>query len=115
MNTDRTTTGTRTILDKYFNKEVTFPAEQIDAVQGFFMKRGFAIDASRSLSIVFLNQALLDKVNVFELLDRLKNISDMQLSSIVMDILNAYRDKSSMLGYKRALIDDSYESRNIVV
>lgn len=115
MNTDNQATEVKTILDKYFQKEISFPAEQIDAVQGFFMKRGYSNDAVRSLSIVMLNQAAIDKINVFQLLDKLNNITDIQLTKIVTEVLNAYRDISSVLGYKQIIADDSFESRNILI
>lgn len=115
MNTDQSTVEVKTVLDKYFQKEISFPADEIDAVQGFFMKRGFATDATRSLAIVMLNQASIDRVNVFQLLDKLNNVSDLHLSQIINDVLNAYRDISSVLGYKEIIADDSLESRNILI
>lgn len=115
MRTDQSTVEVKTVLDKYFQKEISFPADEIDAVQGFFMKRGFGNDATRSLAIVMLNQASIDKVNVFQLLDKLNNVSDLQLSQIINDVLNAYRDISSVLGYKEIIADDSLESRNILI
>jgi hypothetical protein len=84
-------------------------------VLGFFLKRGFDQDSARSTSIVLLNQARLDNVNVFTLLDTLKALSDVQLSQVVAQVLNAYRENVSVLGYRVATVADSYESRNILV
>jgi len=106
---------TKQFFDKFFVNEVTFPANEIDASVGFFLKRGFDTESSRSISIVLLNQARLDNVNSFELLDTLKTVSDVKLSQIIAQILNAYREKVSLLGYKIAPLADSYESRNILV
>ena len=102
-------------FDKFFVHEVSFPSNQIDAVLGFFLKRGFDQDSARSTSIVLLNQARIDNVNVFTLLDTLKALTDVQLSQVVAQVLNAYREKVSVLGYRVATVADSYESRNILI
>jgi hypothetical protein len=115
MTTDSTLLENKTILDKYFQQEITFPAEHIDVVQGFFLKRGFEINAARSIAIVLLNQARIDKINVFQLLDKLKEVNENQLSQIITDILNAYRDNSSTLGFKQSEHVNTLESRDILV
>lgn len=106
---------TKQFFDKFFVHEVSFPANEIDASTGFFLKRGFDVDSSRSISIILLNQARLDNVNAFQLLDSLKSLTDVQLSQIIAQVLNAYREKVSLLGYRVAPLTDSYESRNILV
>lgn len=105
----------KSIFDKYYQKEVTYPSNKIDAVVGFFLKRGFDDQASRSSAIVLLNQSKVDQVDVFELIDKLKGLTDAQLSQILTDVINANRDKTSSLGFK--LIDEgiTIESRNIRV
>lgn len=102
-------------FDKFFVHKVSFPSNQIDAVVGFFLKRGFDTESSRSTAIVLLNQARVDNVNVFELIDTLKTLTDVQLSQVVAQVLNAYREKISLLGYRIAPLADNYESRNILV
>ena len=105
----------RKFFDKFFLHEVTFPAAEVDAVVGFFLKRGFEDTASKSVAIVLCNQARLDDVNVFQLVDTLKGLTDVQLSQVVAEVLNAYREKTSILGYKTAPIVNTFESRNILV
>ena len=108
-------TEVRQFFDKFFVQQVSFPTNQIDAIVGFFLKRGFDVEASRSTAIVLLNQARVDNVNVFELIDTLKCLTDVQLSQVVAQVLNAYREKVSLLGYRIAPLVDTYESRNIIV
>ena len=103
----------KSFFDKYFRHQITFPSNQIDAVVGFFLKRGFDEEAARSTGIVILNQARLDDVNVFKLLDTLKGLADAQLSSVVTEVLNAYRESTSTLGYKITTVEETTESRNI--
>jgi hypothetical protein len=102
-------------FDKFFIHEITFPSNQIDAVVGFFLKHGFDPESARSTGIVLLNQARLDNVNVFQLVDTLKKLNEVQLSQVVAQILNSYREKTSLLGYRIAPLADTYESRNILV
>lgn len=105
----------RLFFDKFFLHEVSFPAAEIDAVVGFFLKRGFDDSSSKSVSIVLCNQARQDNVNVFQLVDTLKGLDDVQLSQVVAEVLNAYREKTSVLGYKTAVTTNAFEARNIIV
>ena len=104
----------RNFFDKYFLHQITFPTNQIDAVVGFLLKRGFDEDAARSTAIVLLNQARLENVNPLELVDTLKGLTDIQLSKVVTEVLNVYRDRRSTLGYKLTTVEETTESRNIV-
>lgn len=104
----------RSFFDKYFKHQITFPSNQIDAVVGYFMKRGFQEQAAKSTAIVLLNQASVDNVNVQQLLDSLKGVTDTQLSQIVTEILNIYRENTSSLGFKLVQLEETYESRNII-
>ena len=63
---------------------------------------------------LFLNQARLENVNPFQSLDTLKGLTEIQLSEIVTEVLNTYRDKRSALGYKLTKLEETLESRNIV-
>lgn len=108
-------TEVKQFFDKFFVHKVSFPANQIDGTVGFFLKRGFDLESARSTAIVLLNQARIDNVNVFTLIDTLKTLTDVQLSQVVAQVLNAYREKISLLGYRVAPIADNYESRNILV
>ena len=105
----------KSFFNKYYTTTVSFPSNQIDAVIGFFSKNGFSAESARSISIVLLNQARTDGVNVFELVDSLKVLSDVQLSQVVAQVLNSYREKTSLLGYRVAQVIDKYEDRNILV
>ncbi len=108
-------TEVKQFFDKFFVNQISFPSNQIDAVVGFFLKNGFDVQSARSTGIVLLNQARADGVNVFQLIDTLKTLNDVQLSQVVAQVLNAYREKVSLLGYRVAQTADNYESRNILV
>lgn len=108
-------TEVKQFFDKSFTKEISFPSDQIDAIVGYFLKNGFDVESARSTSIVLLNQAKIDNVDVFQLIDTLKQLTDIQLSQVVAQVLNSYREKSSLLGYRIESNADPYETRNILV
>ena len=103
------------ILDKFYQQEISFPSEQIDATVNFFLKNGFDVESARSTAIVLLNQSKIDNVDVFQVLDTLKTLSDVQLNQLVAQLLNSYRENTSLLGYKIRLEPDEYTVRNILV
>lgn len=105
----------RLFFNNYFNEAISFPASEIDAVVGFFKKRGFDDIASNSTAIVLLQQAKLDDVEVFRLLDTLKGLTEIQLSSVVAEVLNYNRQKNSTLGYRQQDTSDSLEKRNVLI
>lgn len=107
------TTEVKSFYDTTYTQQVTFPSNQIDAVVGFFLKRGYGEQAAKSTSISLLNQARIDNINPFVLIDSLKGLDEVQLSQVVTKVLNTYRDKTSALGYKLIVNDETTESRNI--
>ena len=102
-------------FDNYFNETLTFPGAEVDAVVGYFESRGFDKTSSISTASVILQQAKIDNVKVFELLDTLKGLNGTQLSYIVTEVLNNNRVNTSSLGYKVQSPEDLTEKRNIVV
>jgi len=106
--------GVTKFFNTYFSKELSFPTNQVDAVVAFFTKRGFDKTAAISVASTLLQQAKIDSVNVFQLLDTLKGLDEVQLSAIVTEVLNYNRPKTSTLGYKRTESADKIEKRNIV-
>jgi len=103
----------REFFNRYFTKTLTFPANQIDAVVGFFENRGFDNTAAVSTAIVLLEQAKLDDINAFKLLDTLKGLSEVELSRVVAQVLNYNRPRCSSLGFQRTNQRDTFEQRNI--
>jgi hypothetical protein len=104
----------RLLFDRFFQKEISFSSNQVDSVIGFFRSRGFDELASISVAAVLLQQAKLDNVNVFELLDTLKFFDKIQLSNLVTAILNNSRSKLSKIGYRIPNAINVFESRNIL-
>ena len=105
----------KTFFNNLSKTPMSFPAGQIEAVVAFFIKRGFDKTGANSVAIVLLTQARTENVNVFTLLDTLKGLTDVQLSQVVAQVLNASRDRTSLLGYRTAPVTNTYEARNILI
>jgi hypothetical protein len=64
---------------------------------------------------VLLQQAKLDEVNVFQLLDTLKGLNELQLSAVVAEVLNYNRQKNSTLGFRVEDTSELLEKRNVLI
>lgn len=106
---------TKKFFNNYYNTQLSYNASEVDAVIGYFLKRGFEKIAAVNTASVLLQQASIDQLNVYQLLDTLKGINDVQLSNVVAQILNLNRSKTSTLGYRTASSTLLFDQRNIVV
>mgnify|MGYP000176063098 FL=1 len=102
-------------FDKYFTKKLEFSTNEVDAVIAFFEKRGFDRSAAISTGTILLQQAKLDDIKVFVLLDTLKDFDETKLSAVVAEVLNYNRINTSTLGFKSNTVVDTLEKRNVVV
>lgn len=102
-------------FDRTFEQQIPYNANEVDAVVGFFKKRGFEEIAAINTAVVLLQQAVLDDVPTFKLLDTLKGVSDVQLSNIVAQILNFNRSKCSTIGFRVEPKEELFDRRNIIV
>ncbi len=105
---------TQKIFNNYFKKEITYQSSEVSAVIGFFLKRGFEKVAAINTAAIFLQQAQVDKVPAFKLLDTLKGLDDVQLTSVISQILNLYRSKTTNLGFKTTTDVVLFDERNII-
>jgi hypothetical protein len=108
-------TEIRHFFDKTYTTDVSFPSQEIDAVVAFFQKRNFDTKNANLIAIVLLNQAKVDGVDVFTIIDTLKKTPTLQLNQFVAEVLNTYRSPTSKLGYRVNVNDNVFESRNILV
>mgnify|MGYP007000410680 len=96
-------TGSGDKVKRYFNTyygyQLEFPSNDVDAVIGFLINKGFDTVAAQSTGSVLLQQAKIDGIKVFELLDTLKSLDKLQLSYTVAQVLNFNRQKTSTLGF----------------
>jgi hypothetical protein len=105
----------KALFNQYYTGVLEFPSNEVDATVGFFEKRGFDTVSAGTISTIILQQAKIDNVKVFELLDTLKGFTDIQLSNVITEVLNYNRSKISTLGYKVSDTSTRLETRNIMV
>ena len=98
----------------YYGYQLEFPSNDVDAVIGFLENKGFDTVAAQSTGSVLLQQAKIDGIKVFELLDTLKSLNRVQLSFTVAQVLNFNRQKTSTLGFKVSNNETPLEARNIM-
>jgi hypothetical protein len=103
-------------FNTYYEKQLSVSSNAIDATIGFFQNRGFELTAAQSVAGVLLSQSKIENINVFQLLDTLKGLNEVQLSRVVTEILNYNRERISTLGYRiDTAANTEYEKRNIMV
>ena len=97
-----------------YQTEYEMNTSDYDACIAFFVKRGFKRASAESTAYVILAQAKIDNISPQEILDKLNNASEIQLSELITLILNANRYKSSRLGVRQTLATKELVSRNIL-
>ena len=112
--TKRSDEDVRLFFDKYLTKSINFNDNDLNSVVGFFENKGFDKSSAISVSIVMVQQAKLDNIKVFKLLDTLKGYQDIQLSAVVAEVLNYNRKRTSAIGFKKENTDNRLEKRNII-
>lgn len=103
------------LFNRYLQAEVNFTVNDFDSLIGYFLKRGFEELAAINTSVILLEQAYKDEINVQQLIDTLAGLSNIQLSKVVAIILNYNRPKSSKIGYKIPGNPDLFDERNIIL
>jgi len=106
---------TAKFFNNYYQVPVEFNGTSLTAIKGFFETKGFQPDAAESVAIIILSQSKRDDINPFKVLDTLKGFDDVQLSSIVGEILNYNRFKTSSLGITNNIVPADEIQRNILL
>lgn len=107
-------TSTKDFFNSYYNTGISLSANDIDATVGFFQSKGFDISAANSIAATLLSQSKIENVNVFQIIDTLKGLNDLQLSRVVSEILNYNRLRISTLGYRTDdTANNQFEIRNV--
>lgn len=104
---------TKLFFDNYGIAPLEFRSIDVDSTITFFKGRGFTEDAAIATASVLLKQAKLDNMPINKLLDTLNGFDDLQISSLVGEILNNNRLSTSTLGYKSEPKKSNTISRNV--
>jgi hypothetical protein len=100
--------------DASYNQPFEIDASTLSAVKGFFGSRGFDSISSENIAVIIIKQAITDNYNPLAILDTLKGLDAVQISSMVSEILNYNRVKTSFLGYSLAFTPHEETVRNII-
>lgn len=113
--TKRSDDDVRLFFDRYYTRPIQVASNDLDSVVGFFEKRGFDKSAATAVAVTLLNQAKLDNVPIFKLLQTLDGLEELKLSVVVAEVLNYNRKKTSRVGFKKTDSTVKTEARNIIV
>jgi hypothetical protein len=106
--------STKLFFDTYGSRPLEFGSNEVSASVAFFAEKGFTEEAAITTAMTILRQAKIDGVQVFEILDTLKELNGTQLSGVVAQILNKYRPNTSTLGYRSVNVIKINQTRNIL-
>lgn len=106
--------GTVQLFDSYNKTTFNVDSGTYDAMIGFFGSKGFEQDAAETMAYTILKQAKIDNINPFTLIETLKGLNSIQLSSLVTEIINFNRYKTSSLGTASPFTPAEEVARNII-
>jgi len=101
-------------MDSYFNKPLALDSTTYNLITGFFQSRGFGVNAATTTAVALMRQAQLDGYNAIVVLDSLKGLDSVALNSIIAEILNYNRFKTSFLGNATGFTSFEPIARNII-
>lgn len=104
----------RLFFDRYYTKPINFSDNDLNTVVGFFESKGFDKSSAIAVGITLLNQAKIDGIKIYKLIDTLKGYQDLQLSAVVAEVLNYNRKRTSAVGFRKSVVDNKLEKRNII-
>jgi|TARA_B100000497_G_C7446600_1_gene277273 hypothetical protein len=110
----RSDKGVQLFFDTYYNTQINLSDNELSVVIAFFEDAGFDKTAAIAVSTLLLRQAKNESIKVFELLDTLKTLDGKRLSSIVAEILNYNRKRTSVVGFRKLKTTTTIETRNIL-
>lgn len=110
----RSDRGVQLFFDTYYNTQINLSDNELSVVIAFFEEAGFDKTAAIAVSTLLLRQAKNESIKVFELLDTLKTLDGKRLSSIVAEILNYNRKRTSVVGFRKQKTTTTIETRNIL-
>lgn len=108
------TNSTVRVFDQYYQVPVDLNNNELVAMTGFFEKRGFTKEAAESTALVILRQSKKDGYNAMQIMDTLSGVSNVEISSLVAEILNFNRFKSSLIGVAQTYTPFEEVARNII-
>lgn len=107
--------ATLKVFNQYFQAPINLNNSELVAATGFFEKRGFGGPAADTIAIAILTQAATDGFSAMQILDTLSGLDNVQISSLVAEVLNYNRFKTSAIGVVQLYTASTEVLRNIVL
>lgn len=102
------------IFNLYSSQPIEINSNVLTAMLGFFTKRGFDNKTAEQISVIVIQQAKKDNYNPMEILDTLKNLDNLEINSLAIEILNFNRINTSFLGFTNNKTINFEIKRNIL-
>jgi Glu-tRNA(Gln) amidotransferase subunit E-like FAD-binding protein len=100
---------------QYYNDvPIELNQNTLTAMIGFLESRNFTTESAEVIALTIMVQATREKYNPMSLIESMKTLNETELSTIVAEVLNFNRFKSSFLGSKQAVAPVDNVRRNIL-
>jgi hypothetical protein len=106
--------ATLKVFDGVNSNPLQLNNQQLIAMTGFLETRGFKSPSAEQTAIAILKQAKIDGYDGMQILNTLKGTTDVVLSSVVGEIINYSRFKTSTLGLATNVTPVDDIQRNIL-
>jgi hypothetical protein len=73
----------RQFFDRYYTNPISYTTEEVDAVIGYFQKRGFDETAAINTAVVLLQQSKIDGLKVLNYLTPLKELQKFSYQTLL--------------------------------
>lgn len=111
--TQPSTDPTSQAYDQLYSKPLELDPNTFNMMKGFFEGKGFDKVAAETVAVTFIKQAKNDGYNPLEVLDTLRGMKSLELNTVVTEILNYNRYKTSYLGHSTGFVPFEPVARNI--
>lgn len=105
---------TLNVFNNYNTAPVQLNNSALIAMTGYLETRGFKSPSAETIAITIMTQAKIDGYDPLAVLQTLKGTSDATLSSLVAQIINGNRFKTSVLGVASTYSPVDAIARNIL-
>ncbi len=98
----------------FYTNPLEVNASTLDAITGFFISKGFEETAALSIASLLIAQGKKDNINPVSFLDILKGYDSIQLNSLISEVINYNRYKTSYLGFGNIFNPNPTIARNVL-
>jgi hypothetical protein len=112
--TPSTTNATVQAFDAYYSKPLELDAGVYTAMKSFFTSKGFEDNAADNIAVLIIKESKINGLNPMKVVDSLRGFDNVEISTLVNEIINYNRFKTSFLGYATTFLTNSTVLRNIV-